>query len=322
MAEAQPLVTVITPAYNQEAYLADTIESVLAQDYPNLEYIVLNDGSRDDTVAVMQRYADRVNLQSHDNMGEPRTVNRGFKLARGKYVVVVNADDPILPELIRTQVVFLEANPQVVATYPDFKIIDEHSHPIQDIKLIEYDRYEAIRRAWCLPGPGAMIRRDAIEAVNGRDISYRFNSDMDFWFRLSLQGEIRRVPGFLAIRREHSEARGIALRAEVGAEIITLVENFFRRDDLPESFAKLHKEALSSAYFEAGARATVYQDRRRYFLRSFRLYPLNWIKYLRSLWQYGALIFPEFVYNLIRPVFKPYKWWKQRQNTQSKDQTP
>lgn len=298
-----PLVTVITPAYNQADYLPETIESILAQAYPNLEYIVLNDGSTDNTLEVMQRYADRIIIESHENMGEARTVNRGFELATGEYIIVVNADDPLLPGLIRAQVDYLKTHPDAVATYPDFRIIDEHSNVIEDRSLPDYDRDVAIRRAWCVPGPGAMIRRTAIKAIGGRDLRYRYNSDMDFWLRLSLRGSIHRVPLVLAIRREHSAARGNALRAEVGDEIITVIETLFAEAHLTQEVRRLYRESLSSAHFEAGARAATFTQRRRHFVRSFRLYPMNWIRHRRALWQYGALLLPAFAYNALRPVF-------------------
>ena len=84
-----PLVTVITPAYNRASYLVETIESVLGQDYPRLEYIVLDDGSTDNTREVLGKYEGRIIWETHPNMGETRTVNKGFGLARGEIVVVV-----------------------------------------------------------------------------------------------------------------------------------------------------------------------------------------------------------------------------------------
>src|SRR5213080_4739493 len=78
-----PLVSVITPSYNRADYLPETIESVLSQDYPNFEYIVLDDGSTDNTCEVLERYSHQLKWETHPNMGETLTVNKGLKMARG-----------------------------------------------------------------------------------------------------------------------------------------------------------------------------------------------------------------------------------------------
>ena len=89
----QPLVTVVTPTYNAASYLAETIESVLAQTYAHIEYIVLDDGSTDDTLRVLKQYDGRLHWETQPNMGEALTVNKGWDMARGEDVVIVNADD-------------------------------------------------------------------------------------------------------------------------------------------------------------------------------------------------------------------------------------
>src|SRR4051812_39582335 len=110
---ARPLVTVITPTYNRADYLPETIASVLGQDYVNFEYIVLDDGSKDDTVSLLKRYDGRLTWYTHPNMGEARTVNKGWGMARGDFVVTVNSDDPVRPGLLRAGAEFLQARPDV-----------------------------------------------------------------------------------------------------------------------------------------------------------------------------------------------------------------
>src|SRR5262245_22604316 len=95
-----PPITVLTPVYNGARYISTTIESVLHQNYPELEYIVLNDGSTDESEAVLQPFCHLVRLLSHPNMGEARTINRGLALARHDIICIVNADDPVLPGLL------------------------------------------------------------------------------------------------------------------------------------------------------------------------------------------------------------------------------
>ena len=122
--EQLPLVSIITPAYNRAAFLDETISSVLNQDYRNLEYIVLDDGSIDDTREVVKKYSDRITYDRHDNMGEARTVNKGFSMARGEIIGVVNSDDPLLPGAISSIVAELLSRPDVLVVYPDWYVID------------------------------------------------------------------------------------------------------------------------------------------------------------------------------------------------------
>lgn len=306
-------VTIITPTYNNADYLAETIENVLSQDYANIEYIVLDDGSTDETPRILSQYSDRIISESHANMGEARTVNKGFGMATGQFVMVVNGDDPLLPKAISTQVAYMQSHPDVLATYPDWLEIDEHSEPFMEVKAWDYDYATMVRRSTCVPGPAALIRKSGLDLVTGRNTNYRFVSDMDFWFRLGLHGPLAHIPQFLATHRTHTASGGIAYRPDVGTEIIDFMESFFERDDLPDSIQKLKREALSSAYAQAGTRAGTYKLRRSQFIKSFRLYPLNWItnEDCRALWKYGALLFPEGIYQTLRPLLQPYKWWKQ-----------
>jgi glycosyltransferase involved in cell wall biosynthesis len=103
MAEKELLVTIITPAYNRANYLDETIQSILNQDYPNLEYIVLDDGSKDNTVEVLKKYRGRIIWETHPNIGETRTVNKGLSMAHGDIIGIVNSDDPLLPGAVASR---------------------------------------------------------------------------------------------------------------------------------------------------------------------------------------------------------------------------
>ena len=95
-----PLVSVITPVYNRADLLPETIDSVLSQDYPNIQYIVLDDGSTDNTLETIKQYTDRLIIEAHPNIGETATVNKGFGMAEGEFICVVNSDDPLIPGAI------------------------------------------------------------------------------------------------------------------------------------------------------------------------------------------------------------------------------
>jgi glycosyltransferase involved in cell wall biosynthesis len=254
--DADPLVTVVTPAYNRARYLAETIESVLSQDYPRIEYIVLDDGSTDDTRAVLSRYGDRIRWESHPNMGQTRTVNRGFSMARGDFVAVVNSDDPLLPGAIRAAVDAFRGRPDALVAYPDWLTIDGDSKPVRTIRVREYDYRFMVRRFQCIVGPGAFIRREAVQRLGGWNAEYRFIGDFDFWLRLGLVGPFVRTPHVTATFRVHAGSASVAKQGQALAqEPLRVARNFFARPDLPPAIRRLRRESMSWAFYYAGLAA-------------------------------------------------------------------
>lgn len=248
-----PLVTVITPAYNQGAFLAQTIDSVLSQDYLNLEYLVIDDGSSDATAAVLESYAGRIKALRQDNMGETLTVNKGWALARGEYIVVVNADDPLLPRMLSAAVRFLEQRPEVLVAYPDWVSIDASSRPLGPPLCLEYDYVDMVQNCRCLPGPAAMMRRRALVLVPARDTRFRYVADFDYWLRLGLHGPCARLPQCLATHRVHPASASVCRRWPICEELLRLIPAYFARPDLPAAIRRLESRALSSVHFTVAA---------------------------------------------------------------------
>lgn len=104
------LVTIITPTYNRASYLDETIKSVLRQNYSKIDYIVIDDGSTDNTQDVLAKYLDKITCVHQSNIGETRTVNKGIAMAKGEIICIVNSDDPLLPGAIEKAVKTLKKN--------------------------------------------------------------------------------------------------------------------------------------------------------------------------------------------------------------------
>jgi glycosyltransferase involved in cell wall biosynthesis len=242
---------VITPVYNAARYLAETITSVLDQDYPEVEYIVLDDGSTDETREIAARYAPRLKVASHPNMGPVLTVNRGFELATGEIVGVVSADDPLLPGAVRAAIEAL-SDPRLVAVYPDWEMIDEQGNVVETIVTDNFDYVDMLRRHHCVPGPGAFFRRGLAEQLRGRDPQFRYVHDFDFWLRAGLVGPLARIPRVLATFRVHSEQVGAEYGAAQADEHIRLVEKIYALPHLPAAVQGVRREAFASAYYIAG----------------------------------------------------------------------
>jgi glycosyltransferase involved in cell wall biosynthesis len=247
----KPILTIITPVYNGKTYIAETIESVLNAkiDIP-YEYIVLDDGSTDLTANILSNYRDYVKIFSHSNRGESATVNRGIENAKGDYILIVNADDPLLTrDLISKTCKILIDDSSVVAVYPDWKIIDQYGETIRNRILPNYSDEILIGYCRCLPGPGAIFRRDAALKIAGRRLNWKFVSDYDFWLRLSRVGKIIRLPEILAQWRENPTSTSITSRgSEMATERIEVIKVFLNENQVP---VKLRQMALGNCYYLA-----------------------------------------------------------------------
>lgn len=288
-----PLVTIITPAYNRALFLDETIISVLHQNYPHLEYIVLDDGSTDNTVEVIRKYDDKLVYSTHNNIGETRTVNKGFAIAHGDIIGVVNSDDPLLPGAVAKIVDKFMEDRELLVVYPDWDMIDVDGKLIQTIATHNYDFIDMLRWHHCVPGPGTFFRREVVEKIRGRDTQFRYVADFDFWLRAGLLGKFARLPERLATFRVHSDSASVSQQgAEMAEEHIKLMDKLFSLPGLPDAMLKIKREAYSSANYIAGC---VCGDepsniKKKYFVLSLSYAP---IKYLTEYRERLYIVLPE-----------------------------
>ncbi len=253
--QASKKVTIITPTYNRASFLPETIESVLDQTYPNIEYFLIDDGSTDNTADVVKRYKNRVRYLYHSNAGEASSVNRGWELATGDYVCVVGDDDPQLPNLVRRSVEVMEQNPDAIVTYPDWLMIDANSKPLQEIRTPEYDFRSMVTNLHCMPGPGSFIRRRAVQPhmKQLRDPAYQLFSDLVCWWWLGLIGPFKHIPELLGQWRQHATGQtALRTRSRVNADAhIRHVGQFFSYAGLPPHVRAWERTTKGRAYIVA-----------------------------------------------------------------------
>lgn len=249
MCDHLPLVTIITPAYNRASFLDETVNSVLSQDYPHIEYIVLDDGSTDHTKQVMEKYRDRVHFESHTNLGETRTVNKGFAMARGEIICVINSDDPMRSGAVREGVQALQSDPEALAAYPDWDEIGPDSALIRRMQLPDYDIENMLVGFNVSIGPGVFIRRSAIERFGMRDPQLKYVGDLEFWHRLALRGRLIHIPKVLATHRVHPDATSVTDRgARMADELVGMVHKIYSVDGIPFTIQRLRHKVLSNAH--------------------------------------------------------------------------
>ncbi|MEL7645231.1 MAG: glycosyltransferase family 2 protein [Anaerolineaceae bacterium] len=219
------LVSIITPSYNQARYLEQTMRSVLEQDYPRIEYWVIDGGSSDGSVDLIQRYAPRLaGWLSEKDSGQADAVNKGFARATGEYIAWLNSDDLYYPGALAEAVRALEANPAAPFVFSDVESIDGTGKAFNRMRYGEWALAD-LMRFQIIGQPGVFMRRSALLEAGFLDTSYHYILDHHLWLRLAALGSARYVPGALwAAARTHPGAKNTAQAAGFAPEALRLAD--------------------------------------------------------------------------------------------------
>lgn len=301
--EKFPLVSIVTPAYNQAEYLVETIESVLAQDYPNIEYIVLNDGSSDGTEEILRRYEGRLKWETQENMGQPRTLNKGWSSSRGKYLGYLSSDDVLHPTAVSDLVKVLESELDVVCAYPDSNLINERSLVVKERICKGFDLEELIVCQECHIGPGAIFRSSVYRQVGGWKEHLKLAPDREFWMRLASHGEFYFESKVLAGYRVHRNSISYKdISEEISREYIKVLDEYFSGKSIYENIKIRKSEAYGRAKFIVARNSFRAGNLRR-----------GIEVYSEACSDYPQLKKPKYIYQLVRNVVgKPLRvaWGK------------
>ena len=290
-------VTIVTPVYNGEDYIFETMRSVTNAMDKSCEYIVIDDGSTDSSRTIVEEFQSihQIQLISTVNCGESSAVNLGLKYALGKYIVFVNADDLIEPDLIKTLANKLDEKPELGCVYPDWKIIDSKGDFVQHVITKTYNQTDLLAEFDCMPGPGALVRTELLREIGGRNRNLRYISDFDMFIRLSYKSEFERVPLVLASWRRHDAALSSESGSSMAKEIISYSKSIFKSNPQNES-SQILRKMLGSAYFRA-ATLSIRSPKipgLRYLVLSFFYYP-NKIRKTRTVLFLSSGIFGRYL---------------------------
>ena len=222
------LVSIITPTYNQGDFVVRAVESVLNQTYKNIEYIVLDDGSSDNTDQILDSYKDSIIYFKHNNIGQALTLNRGWSMSKGQILGYLSADDVLKPNAIQELLNAFTLNPDVDLVYCDYDLIDAKDEVISTVIAADYSYERMLCELLCFPGPGALFRRSIFDKYGGWSPSLRQIPDFEYWLRIANNNNFLRVPQVLAQYRIHHGSSSFSIINESRSnEILTVVENFW-----------------------------------------------------------------------------------------------
>jgi len=206
----QPLVSIITPSYNQANFLEETIRSVLDQGYPNLEYIIVDGGSTDGSLEIIQKYADRLAWWvSEPDQGQTDAINKGFSQAKGEILAWLNSDDTYLPAAVAEAVGYLQAHPEIGTVYGDANLIDDEGNVIGKFPAKQTDHRRLMRGYVHVPQQATFFRAELWRKVGPLDPTFFFAMDYDLWVRLSQYAPLKYYPRLWANFRLHGGAKSI-----------------------------------------------------------------------------------------------------------------
>lgn len=204
-----PRISIVTPSFNQGQFLEETVRSVLLQGYPNLEYIVIDGGSTDNSVEIIRKYERWLtHWISEPDRGQASAINKGFRQSTGQVMAWLNSDDCLQPGAIRQVVSVFNRSPQTNVVCGYRQVVDANSRHVRYEAYLKPDKF-SLSRICYIPQETVYWRRTVWQTVGELDESYQFALDFDYWQRVLLAGyRFDLMPRFISLFRLHANAKG------------------------------------------------------------------------------------------------------------------
>jgi glycosyltransferase involved in cell wall biosynthesis len=312
---SQPKVSIVTPSFQQAAFLEQTICSVLEQDYLNLEYMVIDGGSTDGSAEIIRRCADRLAYWvSERDSGQAEAINKGLRRATGEIVAWVNSDDYYLPGAIQRAVEVLQGQPELGFVYGDVLAVDGEGRPVNRMRYGDWG-LDGLMCFRMIGQPSVFMRRSVLEQIGLLRDEMGYLLDHDLWLRIAARFPVKYVPELWSAARYHAAAKNVAQTERFCQEAYRLAERMPSDPLLATHYRRLRRQMLGGLYrldgwylSEGGkpwpslgsyARSLLYDPRPA--LRDWR--------------RVGGTLLAAVGLRGVRPLYERYRLWKNRNNT-------
>ena len=221
-----PTVSIVTPSYNKACFLETTIQSVLSQDYPHIDYLVMDGGSTDGSQEILRKYATRLRYVVAPDGGQADAVNRGIKLSAGSICTFLNADDTYLEGAVGTAVRHMLRAPGMAVVYGEGYYTDENGNIIDRYPTYAFDP-DLLARNCYICQPTAFMWRNIFDEIGGLNSKKQYALDYDLWIRISKRYPMLKVDEYLATSRIYSNNKTVGDRRRVYVETLALVREHY-----------------------------------------------------------------------------------------------
>jgi len=222
-------ISIVTPSYNQARFIRETIESVVSQDYPNIEYFIIDGGSTDGSVDIIREYAEKykfIKWVSKKDSGPVEAINKGLKMASGDIVAYINSDDTYFPGAIKEIVEYFYKNKNLKIIYGEGMHIDENGKKIVDYSTRIFD--ENLLKEWCfICQPSLFMRREVLEKVGPFDERRKTCWDYEYWIRAYKHYYLGYIPVMIATSRLYPECITVNLRQRAIIDSMQIVKKYY-----------------------------------------------------------------------------------------------
>ena len=240
-----PLVSIVTPSFNQARFLEATLRSVLEQDYPNLEYLVVDGASTDGSLEIIRRYASRLSWWvSEKDSGQSEAINKGLRRARGEFVGWLNSDDIYLPGAVSAAVAAFQSHPQAGLIYANARSIDMDGKPFNLMRARQYSLQD-LMAFQIICQPAAFMRRSILQQVNYLNPAYQLLMDNLLWMCMAQKAPILYEPQTWAAARYHDQAKNRTRGAAYGREARVLIADLKSRPEFSDLIRSDEKHILA-----------------------------------------------------------------------------
>jgi glycosyltransferase involved in cell wall biosynthesis len=245
---SSPLVSIITPSYNQAEFLENTIKSVLAQNYPAIEYLIVDGGSTDGSVDIIHKYRSEMAWWvSEPDEGQASAINKGMAKARGEIVAWVNSDDLYLPGAVSQAVEAFQSNPQSGLVFGNAITIDASGCPIRELVFPDW-KLEDLLGFRIICQPAVFMIRKFYEQVGGLDLNYHFMLDHHLWIRIASLAPIKHITTMWAAARHHEAAKNVSQAAAFGRESLEILTWMQTQPRLSKLVEANKRKVMAGAY--------------------------------------------------------------------------